>query len=467
MNFITRQTQQIIDKTLDNHICLAVTGLSRSGKTAFITSLVHQLIYATQSQQLPLLSVYADGRLLGVKKAAQSKLTVPPFAFDEAMSNLYADDPKWPVSTRGVSEINLVLKYQVKTGMTRFIKQTGTLKLQIIDYPGEWLLDLPMLSQTYQSWSETFFTHHQTTLHQVNYKPWLDKLSKVNLLDPMSDEEVALLAKEYTDLLYEAKKQGGYFIQPGRFVLPGEYQDAPVLAFFPWPIHQNAINESDWLSPPKESLLHKLQTRYKEYCHSIIKPFYENYFSKFDRQVVLIDCLQALNQGQKAFNSLEFSLTQILDSFHYGKRHILRRLFSPCIDKLLFAATKADHITSCQQPNLLKLLNSLVKDAKSNIGFSGIDIDSKVIASIRATIQGKLTKGSHITPVIKGYDTESNQSVTLFPGDVPPYCPNGEFWQSQQFNFVQFAPPKLEKHDYLPHIRLDSAIEYLLGDKLK
>lgn len=38
---------------------------------------------------------------------------------------------------------------------------------------------------------------------------------------------------------------------------------------------------------------------------------------------------------------MRLALTQLMQSFHYGQRTLFRRLFSPVIDKLLFAATKA------------------------------------------------------------------------------------------------------------------------------
>ncbi len=39
------------------------------------------------------------------------------------------------------------------TPLLRHFKDTSTLYLEIVDYPGEWLLDLPMLAQDYLSWS--------------------------------------------------------------------------------------------------------------------------------------------------------------------------------------------------------------------------------------------------------------------------------------------------------------------------
>ncbi|MDG2393518.1 MAG: YcjX family protein, partial [Thalassotalea sp.] len=41
---VKNSAKEILNRSLDQHINLAVTGLSQSGKTAFITSLVNQLI---------------------------------------------------------------------------------------------------------------------------------------------------------------------------------------------------------------------------------------------------------------------------------------------------------------------------------------------------------------------------------------------------------------------------------------
>lgn len=59
----------------------------------------------------------------------------------------------WPTPTRGVSEIRLALRYRSNDSLLRHFKDTSTLYLEIVDYPGEWLLDLPMLAQDYLSWS--------------------------------------------------------------------------------------------------------------------------------------------------------------------------------------------------------------------------------------------------------------------------------------------------------------------------
>lgn len=58
-----------------------------------------------------------------------------------------------PTPTRGVSEIRPALRFKSNDSLLRHFKDTSTLYLEIVDYPGEWLLDLPMLAQDYLSWS--------------------------------------------------------------------------------------------------------------------------------------------------------------------------------------------------------------------------------------------------------------------------------------------------------------------------
>ncbi len=85
---------------------------------------------------------------------------------------------------------------------------------------------------------------------------------------------------------------------------------------------------------------------------------------------------------------MRLALTQLMQSFHYGQRTLFRRLFSPVIDKLLFAATKADHVTVDQHSNMVSLLQQLIQDAWQNAAFEGISMDCLGLASIQATQSG-------------------------------------------------------------------------------
>lgn len=153
MKRLKNELNALVNRGVDRHLRLAVTGLSRSGKTAFITAMVNQLLNIHAGARLPLLSAVREERLLGVKRIPQRDFGIPRFTYDEGLAQLYGDPPAWPTPTRGVSEIRLALRFKSNDALLRHFKDTSTLYLEIVDYPGEWLLDLPMLAQDYLSWS--------------------------------------------------------------------------------------------------------------------------------------------------------------------------------------------------------------------------------------------------------------------------------------------------------------------------
>lgn len=158
MKRLQNELTDLMNRSVDRHVRLAVTGLSRSGKTAFITSLVNQLLNVNTGARLPLFSAARDKRLLGVKRVPHRDLSVPRFAYDEGIASLYGQPPQWPTPTRGVSEIRLKLHYRSEDSFLRHFVDNSSLYLEIVDYPGEWLLDLPMLDLYYLAWSEQMHT---------------------------------------------------------------------------------------------------------------------------------------------------------------------------------------------------------------------------------------------------------------------------------------------------------------------
>ena len=159
------------------------------------------------------------------------------------------------------------------------------------------------------------------------------------------------------------------------------------------------------------------------------------------------------------------ALDWLLGSFEYGTSNVLKRLFKPKIDRLMFAASKADHITPDQQNNLVKLLDSMLHTARKQIQFDGVVTESTAIAAIRASKPGVSEHQGEQLQVLQGQGMDGQQ-ITLFPGDVPEKCPDDNFWQRQGFDFPKFAPPTRSNQHCLPHIRMDQVLDFLLGDKL-
>jgi predicted YcjX-like family ATPase len=133
INLKSKLSNQAI-RLLDSHVSLAVTGLSGSGKTAFITSLVNQLLEIKSNDSLPFFAVANQGRVIGVKRDIQPDVRCNRFAYEEAMQGLSTEQPRWPQSTRGISQVRLLIKYQKNTGLTQFLSETRVLTLDITDY---------------------------------------------------------------------------------------------------------------------------------------------------------------------------------------------------------------------------------------------------------------------------------------------------------------------------------------------
>lgn len=197
-----------------------------------------------------------------------------------------------------------------------------------------------------------------------------------------------------------------------------------------------------------------------------MKGFYKNHFLRFDRQIVLVDCLQPLNSGPQAFNDMRLALTQLMQSFHYGQRTLFRRLFSPVIDKLLFAATKADHVTVDQHANMVSLLQQLIRDARQNAAFEGISMDCLGLASVQATTSGLIDVKGEKIPALRGNRLSDGEPLTVYPGKCPRVLRTSVLGQ-RGFQFEAFRPQVMDVDKPLPHIRLDAALEFLIGDKLR
>lgn len=130
MKRLQNELTSLVNRGMDRHLRLAVTGLSRSGKTAFITAFVNQLLHVHSGARMPLFSPVREERLLGVKRIPQRDLGIQRFTYDEGLAQLYGAPPAWPTPTRGVSEIRLALRYRSNDSLLRHFKDTSTL------YPG-------------------------------------------------------------------------------------------------------------------------------------------------------------------------------------------------------------------------------------------------------------------------------------------------------------------------------------------
>ncbi|WP_105370337.1 YcjX family protein [Neorhizobium huautlense] len=458
-------------------IRLGVTGLSRAGKTVFISSLVHNLL---NDGRLPLFESMRSGRISAVRLEPQPDDAIPRFQYEDHIQALVRDRI-WPDSTRAISELRITLDYESASGWNRMFSR-GRISIDIVDYPGEWLLDLPLLAQDFREFSEKTVALAGTGIRRALSEEWLTLAANVDLDAPADEMTARRLSESFASYLRacRADERSLSTLPPGRFLMPGDLEGSPALTFAPLP-------NLPATKAPKGSLRAMMERRYDAYKNVVIKPFFREHFARLDRQIVLIDALQAINRGPEAVQDLERALADVLACFQPGHNSFFSSLVGRKIDKVLVAATKADHLHHESHDRLERLTGRLVDRAIQRIGMAGAGIEVMAIASVRATREATVKEGNHLLPVIVGTPIagetingecfDGNRKTAIFPGDLPENPdllfqhldePNAEL---PELNVVRFRPPALDETNggvklSVPHIRLDRAMQFLFGDRL-
>jgi predicted YcjX-like family ATPase len=466
------------DNLFNPTVRLGVTGLSRAGKTVFITALVHGL---SRGGRFPVFESLATGRVASARLAPQPDDAVPRFAYEQHLRTLI-EQRQWPSSTTDISELRLVIDYQRQNGADR------TLTLDIVDYPGEWLLDLPLLTKSYQQWStESLALSRQ----QPRARLAADWHAHLATLDPRAqeDEQATLTAARlFTEYLRACRDErfAMSLLPPGRFLMPGNLAGSPALTFAPLDVPVDGV-------APSGSLQAMMQRRYEAYKDAVVRPFFRDHFTRLDRQIVLVDALAAFNAGPEALHDLEAALAGILDCFRIGRSTLFSALFRPRIDRILFAATKADHLHHSSHDRLEAILRRMLDRTAARAGLAGAAVDVVALAAVRATREAQVQRGRDRLPSILGTPIEGEVAngetfdgeteVATFPGDLPAdldtFFRNDSAFRGlasagadkTDFRFLRFRPPRLEaieqQEPALPHIRLDRALQFLIGDRLQ
>jgi predicted YcjX-like family ATPase len=177
----------------------------------------------------------------------------------------------------------------------------------------------------------------------------------------------------------------------------------------------------------------------------------------------------------------------VLRAFRPGIRSWLASLGGRRIDRLLFAATKADHIHHSSHDRLEALLRLLTERASERAAGAGAEVQVLALASLRATREAEARHGKDMLPCIVGVPLpgekvagttfDGAREVALFPGDLPA-DPGSALAQASRgpgslASFPRFRPPRLlaataaGESRPAPHIRLDRVLDFLIGDWLQ
>jgi uncharacterized protein len=449
-------------------VWLAVTGLSRSGKTVFITSLIHNLLSSLHNpNRMPLLDVVGERRLIAANLEGGKAHRLPRFPYLDNIEKMAV--PDWPQPTADLSEIGIEVRFAPAGALGRLLSEiTGSpasLTLRIVDYPGEWLLDLPLLAQSYAEWSRATLRLLRKGVRAEIARDFLGLLGQ-HRPDETASEEAAKRAHDgYCAYLRAARDRHGLsFLQPGRFLCPGALGAAPFLRFAPLDVGENID------AFPPHSLGALMAERFETYKREAVTAFYQDHWRHYSRQIVLVDVLRALLAGRDAFDDTRLALDAILESFRYGHGGILSKLLlGPHIDKVLFAATKADHVPDIQRDHLAALLRNMAAFPALEVKGSNAQFDVTALASVISTAEDTQEIDGQRLQVVVGRPVGSNKQAKFFVGNVPIRPPRADAWGRPFLNVPVFEPPAIDPApvDGIAHINLDLALEFLLGDRLR
>ncbi len=442
-------------------IRIGVTGLSRAGKTVFITSFVANLL---ERGRMPQLVAAAEGRILSAFLQPQPDDTLPRFDYETHLAALTSTSPSWPDSTRAVSELRLSLRLR-PGGLLGGLQGPQTLHLDIVDYPGEWLLDLALMDRDYDDWATGSLDRMQG---RPGAQPYLDLAAVAEPSASLTESTAQTLAESFTTYLQTARKAGYSDCTPGRFLLPGDLAGSPVLTFAPL---------RDTGSAGRGSLGREMVRRYDSYKANVVRPFFRDHFARIDRQVVLVDVLGAIHAGPRAVEDLRRTMTEVLTAFRPGTSGFLASLLGgKRVGKILFCATKADHLHHTQHARLTAIMEALVREARRRADFAGAKTEAMSIAALRATVEETRHHQGRDLNVVRGRLLDTGRQAAFYPGALPedpaqlmtPARDGAEKWLDADYEVMRFAPAPmtLRAGDGPPHIRLDRAAQFLIGDRL-
>ncbi len=438
-------------------IRLGVTGLSRSGKTVFITSLIANLMNTGRMPQfLP------SGQIEAAYLQPHPNDKIPRFDFEAHYGAITGPKPHWPESTRAVSELRLSFRMRPR-GLLKSVKSPRTIHLDIIDYPGEWLLDLGLLDLSYEEWSQKAL---KKARERGLAEDFINQLQSAKPDEAFDEASARALAQSFTAYLKRSNQAGHSDCSPGRFILPGDLEGSPILTFAPLEGAQNI----------RKSLFREFKRRFEAYKRELVKPFFRDHFARIDRQIVLIDALGAMSNGPRAVEDLRHTMEEILLAFkpgHVGK--FLQILGLKRVEKILFAASKVDHLHHLEHDKLSAIMQALVHDAMRRAHFSGAQSEAMALASLRTTVETEIEHEGEWLKCVKGA-TPSGAQAAFYAGELPedplhllgPAKKGESSWDENAYQAMQFQPAELtlQPNEGPPHIRLDRAAQFLIGDKL-
>lgn len=442
---------EAVERLTRRTIRVGVTGLARAGKTAFLTSVAANLMALGAGRAvLPAVAARLRGRLPSVSLAPAGASGVPRFDYGAHVAALTREPPAWPARTDAASLLALDLVIpRVVMGASL---PPARVRLELLDYPGEWLLDLPLLRMDFGKWSEGVLRRLEGREEAGEFLAFLAGVPA----GAGADESLAAAGHRlYRAALGRLREAGAALLQPGRFLMPAPGPEPAWMGFFPY--------------RGSGGMGGLLRLRYEAYVEAVRRELSEPSFGRLDRVVVLVDLLSALAAGEGAFRDTREALAAAAGALRWERGWwetvvALGRLQMPppVVTRTVFAATKADHVGERQRANLAALLRHVVEPV------GPVRASYFAMAAVRCTGDEVIEIGEHAVSGVVGRRLGEERAVRFYPGEVPSDVPDGRFWAHRFLTMPAFEPlrPVEGGRGGVRAIGLDAVLLALLDDVL-
>ena len=190
--------------------------------------------------------------------------------------------------------------------------------------------------------------------------------------------------------------------------------------------------------------------------------------------------MAAIEAGPGPFEDQRKAMKDVLSVFQPGWNLWLTQLFQGHkVEKILFAATKADHLHHAQHNKLSTYPDGVLRESVQRADNRSAKTRVMSIAALRVTEEHNQKEGQKTYQGVvgllpgKGGPFDKRSKSFDYPGELPDIdrlleeAKKGKNqWTGGPKSFPKFLPKTWRRGQPLPHIRLDQALEFLIGDLL-
>jgi len=436
---------------------VAILGPARAGKTVLLTSLINHLKHHHPDHQFVL---GRNGRTpeLSFDRELDPTHAFARFPYEDYRHQLQAGR-WWPVKTRAVTRF----RFQYYRSDWPF--SYG--ELDLLDFPGDRVVDLMMSDRSFGDWSQRMLETFQQGSYSELTKPY------TVLFEGQARPSAEAILSTYRQTLVQLLVNYQPLVSPSAFVVApdGSYLgDAPER----WAEHGIAgLDTQRQFAPLPGRLEHEapqlwrqFDAHYEAYRDAIAHPL-AHWMRQCDTLVVLVDVLNLLMAGPAAYLASRDLFDRLMAHLDPGRDWLakstdalgslisLGHLRWRAITRLGLVAPKADLVRPEDHNNLAKLVadyaHQPVKRHRHRGGLKTEYFTYAAINSTRPAEDGQL----------QGYRRGETRPVAFEPSPLPEHWPKD--WSGQDYAFPRMAPYMPPREDAPPeHLRLDALARFML-----